>query len=169
MARGKDAKAGGIVKNVQAYERLSFLHQAAILMSTITYDTKQPSTASVPSSSSSSSSSQHSVKGWQGDPPGTLHATSRYFNNHMRQITGKMVMRLDPSVKRLVCKRCDTPAIPAITSTNRIKSTPKPSVIQTCKICKSKRRYTSQNPSYQLFSDRSDVHVPQSDAQPDSV
>ncbi|KAK4510822.1 Urease accessory protein UreG [Mucor velutinosus] len=149
MARGKEKQAG-IVKNVQAFERLSFLHQAAILMSTLQYDTKPSTSASAP---------KHHVRDWQGDPPGTLHATSRYLNHHMKQITGKLVMRLDPSVKRAVCKRCDTPVIPVITSTSRIKSKPTPSVIQTCKICKSKRRYTSQNPSYQLFSERSDVDM----------
>lgn len=90
MARGKDQK-GGTVKNVQAYERLSFLHQAAILMSTIQYDTK----ASTPSKPSATASTpKHKVKDWQGDPPGTLHATSRHLNNHMKQITGKLVMRL---------------------------------------------------------------------------
>lgn len=36
---------------------------------------------------------------------------------------------------------------------------PTPSVVQTCKICKSKRRYTSQNPNYQLFSEKSDVNM----------
>ncbi|CAO3655258.1 unnamed protein product [Mucor fragilis] len=160
MARGKDQK-GGTVKNVQAYERLSFLHQAAILMSTIQYDTK----ASTPSKPSATASTpKHKVKDWQGDPPGTLHATSRHLNNHMKQITGKLVMRLDPSIKRTVCKRCDTPVIPVITSTSRIKSKPTPSVIQTCKICKSKRRYTSQTPNHQLFSERSDVNMLQ-DAQ----
>lgn len=40
---------------------------------------------------------------------------------------------------------------------------PAPTVIQTCKICKSKRRYTSQNPNYQLFSERSDVNMLQND------
>ncbi|KAL7316807.1 hypothetical protein PS15m_003248 [Mucor circinelloides] len=164
MARGKDQRPGGVVKNVQAFERLSFLHQAAVLMSTIKYDT-------TPSASKSSTSAalntttepKHNVKDWQGDPPGTLHATSRYLNNHMKQITGKLVMRLDPSVKRAVCRRCDTPIIPVITSTSRIKSKPAPTVIQTCKICKSKRRYTSQNPNYQLFSERSDVNMLQND------
>lgn len=80
-------------------------------------------------------------------------------------------------MKRTICKRCDTPIIPVITSTSRIKckiisslhgsliidfvnlAKPSPSVIQTCKICKSKRRYTSQNPKYQLFSERSDVII----------
>lgn len=95
MARSKDQKGGAVVKNVQAFERLSFLHQAAILMSTIKYNS---STASASASSSSTTTTTDnatkSVKNWQGDPPGTLHATSRHLNNHMKQITGKLVMRL---------------------------------------------------------------------------
>ncbi|KAI8639574.1 hypothetical protein BD408DRAFT_421174 [Parasitella parasitica] len=149
MAKGKDQKGAPIVKNVQAFERLSFLHQAATLMSTLKYEASAAAT--------STHNATKTVKNWQGDPPGTLHATSRYLNNHMKQITGKLVMRLDPSVKRSICKRCDTPIIPAITSINRVKSKPSPSLVQVCKICKSKRRYTSQNPNYQLFNNRPDV------------
>jgi RNase P subunit RPR2 len=78
----------------------------------------------------------------------------------------------------MTCKRCETPIIPAITSTTRIKckfffinleirttkllliAKPVATAIQTCKICKAKRRYTCQNPNYELFSQRTDsVHV----------
>jgi ribonuclease P protein subunit RPR2 len=88
MARGgrKEKNLGINPKNVQAFERLSFLHQAAILMSTIKYDTSQDN--------HSTATSKSNRDQWQGDPEGTLHATSRYLNSNMKQITGKLVMRL---------------------------------------------------------------------------
>jgi hypothetical protein len=88
MARGgkKEKNLGINPKNVQAFERLSYLHQAAILMSTIKYDTVQ--------ADSTTTTSNAIQDQWQGDPKGTLHATSRYLNNNIRQITGKLVMRM---------------------------------------------------------------------------
>ncbi|KAI7897774.1 RNAse P Rpr2/Rpp21/SNM1 subunit domain-containing protein [Cokeromyces recurvatus] len=142
----KEKKAGVNPKNIQAFERLNFLHQAAVLMSTIQYESNQ------------NDNKMNIDQSWQGDPKGTLHATSRYLNNNLKQITAKLVMRLDPSVKRTICKRCDTPLLPVITSTHRIRSKPVPTMIQTCKICKAKRKYTSQKPDYELFSERSDVN-----------
>ncbi|KAI8080172.1 uncharacterized protein B0P05DRAFT_540260 [Gilbertella persicaria] len=143
----KDKKTGVNPKNTQIFERLSFLHQAATLMTTIQYDTQLKSTSKKP------------IKDWQGDPPGTLYGTSRYLNHNMKQITSRLVLRLDPSIKRTVCKRCDTSLLPYLTSKSRIHSKPVPSVIQTCKICKAKKRFTSQNPNYELFNQRSDVVV----------
>lgn len=88
MARSakNNQKLGVNPKNVQAYERLSYLHQAAILMSTIKYDT--------PNTDQTTTTSNSTRDDWQGDPKGTLHATSRYLNNNLRQITGKLVMRM---------------------------------------------------------------------------
>ncbi|KAI9261895.1 hypothetical protein EDC94DRAFT_609164 [Helicostylum pulchrum] len=143
MARGnkKERPAGVNPKNIQAFDRLAFLHQASILMSTIRYEPtiKQQENG--------------------GDPPGLILGPSRYFNRNMKQITSRLVMRLDPSVKRLVCKRCETPQIPAITSTTRIHSKPVVAAVTTCTICKAKKRYSCQNPKYQLFSSRPDVVV----------
>jgi hypothetical protein len=81
MARGKIP--GVNPKNVHAFDRLDFLHQASVLMSTIQYDTQKDTTQP-----------KSKVKNWQGDPPGTLLGPARYFNNNMKQITSRLVMRL---------------------------------------------------------------------------
>ncbi|KAI8380193.1 hypothetical protein BD560DRAFT_444871 [Blakeslea trispora] len=142
----KDKKTGVNPKNAQIFERLSYLHQASMLMSTIEYP-----------ASTSTTDKCSNVKDWQGDPPGRLYSTSRYLNHNMKQITARLVLRLDPSVKRGVCKRCETSLLPYITSKSRIHSTPVPSVVQTCTICKAKRRYTSQNPDHVLFNEKAVV------------
>jgi ribonuclease P protein subunit RPR2 len=88
MARGKEKAVGINPKNVQAFDRLSFLHQASILMSTIQYESKN-----IPQSQHSDKNKKL-IKKWKGDPPGTLLGPARYFNNNMKQITAKLVMRL---------------------------------------------------------------------------
>ncbi|OBZ89299.1 Ribonuclease P protein subunit p21 [Choanephora cucurbitarum] len=143
----KDKKTGVNPKNAQIFERLSYLHQASMLMSTIEY----------PTTTSDTPKEDTHVKHWQGDPPGRLHSTSRYFNHNMKQITARLVLRLDPSIKRTVCKRCETSLLPFITSKSRIHSKPVPSVVQTCTVCKAKRRYTSQNPDHVLFNEKAVV------------
>lgn len=76
---GKQKKANINPKNVQAYERINFLHQAAVLMSSIQCE--------------SSTEKKDQVKNWQGDPTGLL-GTSRYLNSTMKNISAKLVIRL---------------------------------------------------------------------------
>lgn len=97
MARGsnKQEKAIGInPKNVQAFDRLAFLHQASILMSTIHYDTTTQKSTTTTTQSKQDKNNKKVIKKWQGDPPGTVLGPARYFNNNMKQITAKLVMRL---------------------------------------------------------------------------
>ncbi|KAI7892499.1 uncharacterized protein EV154DRAFT_189195 [Mucor mucedo] len=154
MARATTAKkerpVGVNPKNVQAFDRLAFLHQASILMSTVRYEQKEKE-----------QTKHKAVLKWKGDPAGTVLGPARYFNNNMKQITSRLVMRLDPSVKRFVCKRCETPLLPAITSSTRVKSKPVVTAVTTCNICKAKKTYASHNKDYSLFSNRPDVVVEQ--------
>jgi ribonuclease P protein subunit RPR2 len=77
---GKQKKIGVNPKNVQAFERINFLHQAAVLMSTIQYESKEKKDST-------------ETKEWQ-DPSGTLLGTSRYLNNTLKNISAKLVIRL---------------------------------------------------------------------------
>lgn len=86
MARGKDKIPGVNPKNVQAFDRLDFLHQASVLMSTIRFESQEP----VPPTQTKSPN----VKNWKGDPSGSILGPARYFNSNMKQITSRLVMRL---------------------------------------------------------------------------
>lgn len=86
MARGKDKIPGVNPKNVHAFDRLNFLHQASVLMSTIRCESQESTTAQQTTTTK--------VKNWKGDPPGTILGPARYFNNNMKQITSRLVMRL---------------------------------------------------------------------------
>ncbi|KAI8991721.1 RNAse P Rpr2/Rpp21/SNM1 subunit domain-containing protein [Mycotypha africana] len=166
MAKSKNKQVSSPqLKNPLAFERLSFLHQASILMSTIQYKTNSHSRQKLPEAERLSKKKgkrrrkekEVIVDKWVGDSEGTLLPVARYLTSNMRQITARMVLRLDPNVKRMVCKRCETPLIPIITSSTRIQSKPVTTTVQTCKICTAKRRYTSQKPDYVLFNDKNDI------------
>lgn len=40
-------------------------------------------------------------------------------------------------------------------------------IVYTCKICKAKRRYSTQNPNYQLFTEKEDVVIAADDNEKD--
>ncbi|TGZ83029.1 Rpr2-domain-containing protein [Ascodesmis nigricans] len=52
-------------------------------------------------------------------------ALARFYLNHFRSITKKSVTRLDPSVKRTICKRCDSLLVEGVSSTHRIENASK--------------------------------------------
>ena len=88
-----------LIQHREIYQRMNFLYQAATLMTTITTDT-QPQT---PSNSKN------------------LASLGRFYVNTMKTIGTKQVLRIDPSIKRTICKRCDTILLPGVTSRIRIK------------------------------------------------
>lgn len=56
-----------------------------------------------------------------GDAP-VSPALSRFYLQNLRAIAKKSVMRLDPSIKRTICKRCDSLLVPGVSSTHRIEN-----------------------------------------------
>ncbi|KAI8613151.1 RNAse P Rpr2/Rpp21/SNM1 subunit domain-containing protein, partial [Chytriomyces sp. MP71] len=46
----------------------------------------------------------------------SLASLSRFYARNMKQVGARMVLRLDPSVKRAVCKRCDSILIPGLSA-----------------------------------------------------
>ncbi|ORX45261.1 hypothetical protein DM01DRAFT_360705 [Hesseltinella vesiculosa] len=56
---------------------------------------------------------------WQASQD--LHPLARYYNTNMKKIGRRLVIRVDPHIKRSICKRCDTPLLPVATSTTRSK------------------------------------------------
>ncbi|KAL1936507.1 hypothetical protein VTP01DRAFT_641 [Rhizomucor pusillus] len=125
MGKKKNAKDGPSQQHLQAYQRMNFLHQAAVLMTTIVEH----------NSNDSQRQPSRSKHVWQGDPKGSLAPLGRYYNNTMKKISRKLVSRVDPSIKRSVCKRCDTTLIPGRTASVRITSRPQTATVTQCNIC----------------------------------
>jgi len=86
----------------------------------------------------------------QGPGGATL---SRFYVQTLVSIAQKNVIRLDPSIKRTLCKRCHSLQLPGVTSTVRIQQKRRRSQrIVTCLQCKSMKRFPI-NPAHQLWGD----------------
>ncbi|CDH55726.1 predicted protein [Lichtheimia corymbifera JMRC:FSU:9682] len=109
----KKGNNGPSQEHLQIYQRMNFLYQASNLMTTLV----QPE----------SPTAKH----------GSLAPLGRYYNNTMKRISKRLLLRSDPSIKRTICKRCDTTLIPALTSTVRMKD--HASIIH-CKTCGTEKK-----------------------------
>ncbi|CAJ0753726.1 21049_t:CDS:2 [Entrophospora sp. SA101] len=108
------------IQHRELYQRMNFLYQAATLMTTTS------------TSNNSSIVSNDNNK---------LASVGRFYINTMKTIGKKQVIRMDPSVKRTLCKKCETLLLPSITSHVRIKSCPEPGLQITCKYCNAKKKF----------------------------
>ncbi|KXS21356.1 Rpr2-domain-containing protein [Gonapodya prolifera JEL478] len=81
-------------------------------------------------------------------PPGDpLHATlaglGSFYLSTMKTITERLVLRIDPSLKRMTCKRCGVLLVPATTASVSVgthTSSPHPHITTTCRRCLTPRR-----------------------------
>lgn len=75
-------------------------------------------------------------------PIATPAYLSRAYVSSMKSIGRKTVVKLDPSVKRTICKGCDTLLIPGVTATVRSKFSPSHQKLVrfSCLNCKTTRR-----------------------------
>ncbi|ORZ20380.1 RNAse P Rpr2/Rpp21/SNM1 subunit domain-domain-containing protein [Absidia repens] len=154
MAKQKSKLPGASQQHI----RMNFLSQAASLMAMLSspIPAQQRQLQQEPRPDRPRRSSYRRNLVFQDDHNG-LHSLSRYYNTTLKKIGQRMVLRLDPHLKRTICRRCNTSLIPAMTSTIRIRSRPETVTVTTCNICGEEKRLVAQ-PQYQLFNDRSDVH-----------
>ncbi|RIB24048.1 RNAse P Rpr2/Rpp21/SNM1 subunit domain-containing protein [Gigaspora rosea] len=130
---GKKTEPGQVLHR-ELYQRMNFLYQAATLMTTIT--------TSAPTNTSTNTKK-------------SLIPLSRFYISTMKSIGTKQVLRIDPSIKRTLCKRCDSVLLPGVTSQIRIKSKPEPQLQMMCTQCGTARGYPIRK-GYQLFSEKSE-------------
>ncbi|KAI8062210.1 RNAse P Rpr2/Rpp21/SNM1 subunit domain-containing protein [Gongronella butleri] len=148
----KKAPQGPSQQHQQIYQRMNFLYQASHLLASMS----DP----MPSNSNDSA-----------DPAGLarqhqLHPLARYYNANMKKIGRRLVIRVDPHIKRRICKRCDSPLIPALTSTVRVKAQPEPTMVTRCSSCGTQRSLRL-DASHTLCIDRPDrIYDPNPSAEP---
>ncbi|CAG8597940.1 17822_t:CDS:2, partial [Racocetra persica] len=80
---------------------------------------------------------------------------SRFYISTMKSIGTKQVLRIDPSIKRTLCKKCESVLLPGLTSRIRIKPKPEPQLQVMCTQCGTARGYPIRK-GYQLFSEKSE-------------
>ncbi|ORX89926.1 Rpr2-domain-containing protein [Basidiobolus meristosporus CBS 931.73] len=125
MAKKKEKKnANSQVQHREIYHRMNFLYQASMMM------------AATAGSASSSD----------------LGNLGRFYASHMREIGKRVVLRIDPKVKRTICRHCEIPLIPAITSNTTIQNSPETTVLVRCRKCQHRRKYLA-NPEHKLFGE----------------
>ncbi|KAG4087181.1 Rpr2-domain-containing protein [Neocallimastix lanati (nom. inval.)] len=78
---------------------------------------------------------------------------ARYYNSTLSVVAQKTVSRMDPNVKRSICKCCKTPLIPGLTSDINVDDNEVKYEI-VCKSCHTKREFKSDNPDYCLFTEK---------------
>ncbi|KAI7866853.1 RNAse P Rpr2/Rpp21/SNM1 subunit domain-containing protein [Spinellus fusiger] len=154
MAKKKGPTVGPNQQNLHVYQRLNFLHQAATLMSTLRIPNPPQSTQPV------DTPSKQVNKKWKRavHTPTTLYPLGQYYNSTMKKIGKRLVLRLDPTIKRTVCKQCDTSLIPAMTCSNHVESQPEIAIVTTCSVCGTYKRFVARK-AYALFSEQPDNYT----------
>lgn len=114
MAKAQASKKDGSnVPQKHLYSRLSFLHQAATLLTTA-------DGYSMPAQSGQSHLSNASPKETRTASQGSPESTR--LLGHLRGVSRKSQIRIAPELKHTVCKRCDCLLIPGRTSTETIRN-----------------------------------------------
>lgn len=90
-----------------------------------------------------------------------------YFGNNMLACARKAVVRMEPNLKRTICKCCQSPLIPGETARVRLVSKPVKSVKWTCLTCMNSKRYPMKK-GYKLWLDQSESTVQTLDFTPKS-
>ncbi|XP_076686515.1 ribonuclease P protein subunit Rpp21 [Andrena cerasifolii] len=67
-----------------------------------------------------------------------------YYGNIMIGCAKKSVLRIEPAIKRTICKCCQSPLIPGETAKVRLVSKPTKGVKWTCLTCLSVKRYPTK-------------------------
>ncbi|KAI9204899.1 uncharacterized protein BJ171DRAFT_503978 [Polychytrium aggregatum] len=138
-ARGGDGGRQIHVENRDAFQRMNFLHQAACYLGSRRHQADQKDgaiAAGVPLAS--------------------------YYNHAMKRICRKLVVRLDPSVKRQICKQCHAPLIPTLTSDIELKKEPL-RIVTTCGRCKTTKSLPAKGRNPVLFYDKSTIGLDDTD------
>lgn len=76
----------------------------------------------------------------------------RMYVRSLRKIAKKLVLRLDPNIKRSLCKKCDLLLLPGLTSTIRLGSKRQKHVIIKCRDCGAVKRFLTRS-SHVLFTE----------------
>ncbi|KAG1847916.1 Rpr2-domain-containing protein [Suillus subluteus] len=125
------------VGNRDIIQRLNFLYQASVLLNGMTAG---PS-SQVPFSTCETNDMQDPLKKRQKRVVSTADLSRSYIDT-MKVVGQKTNVKIDPTVKRVICKGCRIVLIPGASSTVRVKNSKSHGhlVIHTCNSCRTSRR-----------------------------
>ncbi|KIK69088.1 hypothetical protein GYMLUDRAFT_214065 [Collybiopsis luxurians FD-317 M1] len=127
------------VSNQDVIQRLNFLYQASVYLNNIhstTTFSKSESTLSLPANNQDDSQSKTMNK--RRKKIVKLNDLSRNYIETLKTVGTRTTVQLDPSVKRTLCKACNTVLIPGSTASIRTKRLPSHGhvMVYTCMTCK---------------------------------
>lgn len=77
---------------------------------------------------------------------------SSAYNSILKGLSQKSLMKIDPEMKRNICKKCNTMLIPGQTVTCRAVKKSKGTIKWTCKFCGKSKTY-KKNDKYSMWSE----------------
>ncbi|KAG9316280.1 Rpr2-domain-containing protein [Chiua virens] len=140
--------------NRDILQRLNFLYQASVLLNGLapSRSTSHNNDPSRPSVISTKTVPGIEEENSPLDPPKarkkrrrrvvSVEELSRSYVETMKSVGQKTNVRMDPSVKRCICKRCSAPLIPGISATVRVKDSSSHGhlISYQCHRCQTERR-----------------------------
>ncbi|CAB4015372.1 ribonuclease P subunit p21-like [Paramuricea clavata] len=85
---------------------------------------------------------------------------SRFYAFTMKSIGQKLLCKMDPSIKRTICKYCHSILVPGLTSTIRVKAKRERHLVVTCLDCGTLKRFNTCK-NYQLWSEQQQAEMKQ--------
>ncbi|XP_071485135.1 ribonuclease P protein subunit p21-like [Diadema antillarum] len=83
---------------------------------------------------------------------------ARFYIETMRRVSAKLVMRLQPDIKRTVCKKCSALLVPGVTATVRVRGRRQRHVVVRCLDCGTIKRFNS-NDKHVLWVEKPEAAV----------
>ncbi|KAG2358478.1 RNAse P Rpr2/Rpp21/SNM1 subunit domain-containing protein [Suillus spraguei] len=125
------------VGNRDIIQRLNFLYQASVLLNGMTAG---PS-SQIPFDTCESNDTQSPPRKRQKRVVSTADLSRSYVDT-MKIVGQKTNVKIDPTVKRVICKGCHIVLLPGASSTVRVKNSKSHGhiVVHTCNSCKTSRR-----------------------------
>ncbi|KAI0633229.1 RNAse P Rpr2/Rpp21/SNM1 subunit domain-containing protein [Trametes polyzona] len=169
------------VANVQSavnrdiIQRINFLYQASTYLNSVSQASAAPSSsghAPFQKSQTSKAKRKQNIR-----HPRNAAELSRSYIGTLRTVGQKTMVRMDPTLKRTLCQKCDTVLLPGTTSSVRVNAMRShgKAVVYTCLTCKAIRRIPAppaQDPGTPLGSGvaaASTSAAPPSGEQPDQT
>ncbi|KAH7888487.1 RNAse P Rpr2/Rpp21/SNM1 subunit domain-containing protein [Phlebopus sp. FC_14] len=130
-----DAPNPNSISNRDIIQRLNFLYQASVLLNGVAAPDHEPSS---PVTESSKPERPHR----RCRRTVTTSELSRSYIDTMKVVGTKTNVKMDPSVKRLICKTCSLVLVPGVSSTVRVKNSTSHGHLlsYTCHSCLTERR-----------------------------
>ncbi|KAL5523807.1 hypothetical protein ACEPAG_7980 [Sanghuangporus baumii] len=146
------------IPNRDIMQRLNFLYQASSYLNGlgVVHSTSGPSNVAVHSktedvedrtgkerpSSAKTKEMTYGMRKWSGQRKATAYDLARSYVKSMKVIGQKTNVKMDPSVKRTMCKGCNMLLMPGVTAKVRVKPLPSHghAVSYTCMNCSFSRR-----------------------------